>query len=1224
MALLAAAALGQTGLATITGIVSDPNGAVVAGAAIEARHMETGLLYRSSSTETGNFTVTQLPVGPYELAVEVPGFKKYTRQGIVLAAAQVLRNDVSLEIGAVTETVTVTGEATLLKTENGELAHQVTLSQLDNLPVLAIGGSGTSAPSGMRNPWGLAVLIPGTQFISDSRMIVNGVPQNTASYRVEGMDSGHNGGLRTFTQMMQPSVDAIQEVSVQTSNYAAEFGTAGGGIFNTTMKSGGNRYHGSLYDYAVNEALNAHQPYTGARSSQKRHDYGGTMGGPVILPRLYDGRNRTFFFWSYEQFRENLRVRDAPIGGFPSVPVPAYRAGDFSQVIIGSGLNGIPRPLQVAGRDYVDPLGRGALSGMIFDPGTERTVTSGGQNFQVRDPFPGNAINPLRFDPVAVKIQNLIPLPQGPTANQLGANYQRAWISHRTSDLPSIKFDHNVSSKGKVSFYWGMTDLQSQYSAPLGSMEGFPEPITGARGTFLNTRTIRLNYDHALTPTILLHFGAGYQRHDFDDHSPVTSYNAEKELGLRGATLHSRFPVFTANTGGVATGGMSGMGPTAGQNPNSEIKPAANASLTWVRGNHTLKIGGEFRATGYSTYSLSNTSGNYTLGAGATQQTALQGVVLSQGSTGFGYASFLLGHVTAVTLAVPLAARTGQQQWTGFAQDTWKVARKLTLDYGLRWDYGTYAREQYGRNADFSPTTANPSAGGHPGGSIFEATCNCNFAHNYPHAWGPRLGVAYQVNSRTVLRGGLGIVYDQTLYQGAGGVNSQNGGTPPFGQWLFNLRDGIPASVNPVWPVFNPGLYPAPGTVGVAPAFLDPNAGRPARQTQWSVSLQREIGRNLVVEASYVANRGAWWGAAGLSAHNVISEQLLAKYGFTNFSSIDESRLLTTNISVLTPNQRATLASRGVVLPYSGFPTGQTVRQSLLPFPQFTSAINPVNAPLGRTWYDSLQVTVTKRYSYGLSLNANYTYGKALDLVSSPDIFNRQLGKNLSTLADIPHQLRMSAQYTVPRIRAGGGILGNKVLQYALADWGLGAYVQYQSGALLGRPASTGLNPISNFLGRGPGPAQLKAGMSPWAVDWVDYDGKRHTEPIDINCHCFDPTRTRVLNPAAWENIPDGQWGAQQGVSSMRYYRNFRQPDERMNFSRNFRFGKDRPVNLNLRIEMSNVFNRTRLTLTNTSGFQARPTTDALGRYTGGFGTIVPITGTQGFRTGVIVARLQF
>lgn len=1239
-------AFGQAGSATITGIVSDPAGAVVANAAVEARNTETGIVFRATTTDTGNYSIVQLPIGAYEISLEVKGFKRYARQGIRLSPAQVLRNDISLEIGSNTETVTVTGEATLLKTENGEVKHDVTLSQLDNLPVLAVGGSGTTAPTGVRNPWGLAVLIPGTQFISDSRMVVNGAPQNTASYRLDGMDAGHNGGLRTFTQMMQPSVDAIQEVAVQTSNYAAEYGTAGGGLFNTTMKSGTNQYHGSAYDYAVNEAFNAAQPYTGTRSAQKRHDYGGTMGGPIVIPKLYNGRNRSFFFWNFEQFRENLVVRDAPtingVVGFPTVPVQAYRNGDFSPVITGSGVNGQAQVLQVGGQNYVDPLGRQVLSGMIFDPQSERTVTgANGQTFQVRDPFPGNIINPTRFDPVAVKIQSLIPLPKGPTANQLGQNYQNPWLSHRTTEIPSIKADHNINDKGKVSFYWGMTNLESQYSAPLGNMEGFPEPITQARGTFINTRTIRLNFDYTLSPTMLLHLGAGYQRDDFNDHSPTTDFDAVKTLGLRGATVTRNFPLFESSAGfnaagtaqvpSVATGGMSGMGPLSGQNPNSEIKPAGNANLTWIRGNHTYKFGGEFRATGYPTYNLSNTSGRYNFGptaAGgvgiptATTQTSLQGLTVSQGSVGFGYASFLLGAVNGVTLAVPIAARTGQHQFAFFAQDTWKITRKLTLDYGLRWDYGSYAKEQYGRNANFSPTTPNPSAGGHPGASIFEATCNCQFAQNYPYGFGPRLGIAYQINSKTVFRGGFGIVYDQTLYQGAVGANTQTGGVPLYGQALFNLQDGIPASVQPIWPSFNPGLFPLPGTVAAAPALLDNNGGRPARQMQWSIGLQREINRNLVVEASYVGNRGAWWNAPTLSAFNVMSTGILGKYGFTNFSSLDESRLLTTPIASLSATQRQILASRGVNLPYTGFPTNQSVRQSLLPFPQFNTAINPVNAPLGKTWYDSLQVSVTKRYSRGLSVSANYSYSKSLELMTSPDVFNRSLGKNYSANADIPNQFRMSVQYVVPSFK-GPGVLGNKFMQYLLSDWGVGAYLQYQSGALLSLPASTGSVPLSNFLGRGPGPAQLIAGQSPWSTDWTDYSGTHHTDPIDINCHCFDPAKTIVFNPKAWSNIPDGQWGANQQL--LRSYRNFRQPQESMNFSRNFRFKESR-FNLNIRAEFQNIFNRTRLSLptaSQTGAFAAVPT-QVNGQYTGGFGAIVPQVGTPGARTGLLVGRFTF
>jgi hypothetical protein len=311
------------------------------------------------------------------------------------------------------------------------------------------------------------------------------------------------------------------------------------------------------------------------------------------------------------------------------------------------------------------------------------------------------------------------------------------------------------------------------------------------------------------------------------------------------------------------------------------------------------------------------------------------------------------------------------------------------------------------------------------------------------------------------------------------------------------------------------------------------------------------------------------------------------------------------------------------------------VRQSLLPYPQYTGAIAPGQAPLGKTWYDALQVKATKRLSHGITVDANYTYSKNLDQLSSPDIFNRSLGKNIS-LNDLPNQFRLSTGYVTPNL-SGKSFASNRVVSYILSDWGIGAYFQYQSGALLGRPVSSSfVAPISNYLGRGPGPAQLKVGadgqpMNPWSVDWTDYSGTHHTDPIDINCHCFDPTKTQVLNPNAWTNVPDGQWA--NDFSNLRYYRGFRYPTENFNFSRNFRLKEK--VSLNVRVEFSNAFNRTQLpqptgtaTVFNTTNFAAGLTTQQSGPYkgvyNGGFGSVVPISGTANSRTGLFVGRLTF
>ena len=258
-----------------------------------------------------------------------------------------------------------------------------------------------------------------------------------------------------------------------------------------------------------------------------------------------------------------------------------------------------------------------------------------------------------------------------------------------------------------------------------------------------------------------------------------------------------------------------------------------------------------------------------------------------------------------------------------------------------------------------------------------------------------------------------------------------------------------------------------------------------------------------------------------------------------NLSNATLSTAFNTTISALSAAQKPALAAVGLTqfLPYGNFPQNQTVRQALVPYPQYSGALAPLGAPLGKNWYDGLQIKFTKRFSHGLTANANYTYSKTLALTSSPDPFNRNLGKNLSPY-DVPHQLRVSAQYEMPRFTSG--IFGNKLLGHIVSGWGTGWYLNYQSAALVGLPTSSGAAPISNFLGYGPGPAQLIPGMSPWSVNWTDYSGNHHTDPLNINCHCFDVTTTQVLNPAAFTNVPDGQFAANE--SSIRSFRGFRYP----------------------------------------------------------------------------------
>ena len=303
--LCALGALAQSDRGSITGTIADPGGAVVVSAAIEARNVDTAALYQAASTATGNYTLPQLPAGSYMLSVTVPGFKKYVRQGLTVEVAQTIRIDIALEVGNTLESVTVTEAAALLKTESGELSQNVTAERMNSLPVLQTGTFGVGS-YGIRNANSVTVLLPGSYYIGNNTLRINGAPTNSNSLRIEGQDSTDSYSMSTNSHI-NPGVDAVQEFAIQTSNYAAEFGQAGGGVYNLTMKSGTNQFHGTVYDYFVNEALNAGQPFTNngngklIRPRARRNDYGFTTGGPVWIPKVYNGRDKTFFFFNLEQ-----------------------------------------------------------------------------------------------------------------------------------------------------------------------------------------------------------------------------------------------------------------------------------------------------------------------------------------------------------------------------------------------------------------------------------------------------------------------------------------------------------------------------------------------------------------------------------------------------------------------------------------------------------------------------------------------------------------------------------------------------------------------------------------------------------------------------------------------------------------------------------------------------------------------------------------------------------
>jgi Carboxypeptidase regulatory-like domain len=1191
--LLTLTALAQSDRGTITGTISDPAGALVPAAPVQARNVETGAVYEAASSATGNYTLPQLPTGNYELSVNAPGFKKYVRQNLFLPVAQTLRIDVGLEVGSNSESITVSEAAPLLKTESGELSHNVTSQSMDQLPILGIGNAQASS-SGVRNPLAASQLIPGTTFSGAGNLMrVNGAQGNTDAIRIEGQDAT-NGYLDGFSQHTQPSVDAIQEISIQTSNFSAEFGQVGGGFFNFTMKSGGNQFHGSGYDYFVNEALNAGQPYTDngngglIRGVQRRNDYGGTFGGPVWIPKVYDGRNKTFFFFNWEQFRETQNYNNV----FINVPTPAYRAGNFATSSTGRVL-------------ATDPLGRSIIEGTIYDPKTQRAAANGQT---IRDPYTSNLMPVGDMDPISLKIQALMPLPNVAGATLIN-NGLFPFTGSSITTIPAIKVDESISSKAKFSVYWSTTKSERAVATGGNQGDGLPYPITEDKGFFIRSQTERVNFDYTVSPTVLLHLGGGFLDHRSDTIGLVNDYDALAGLGLKGIPIVGTFPKI--QTISSTRGGMKDIGANDGAIGRG-VLPTANASLTWVKNNHTFKAGAEMRLEGFIGIITTNSTGFFSFSGNQTGLPSTNGQNLGGGTVGFNYASFLLGSVNTLSITQPPNFRLAKQQWGFFLQDTWKVTRKLTLDYGLRYDYSGYFKEQYGRLLNFSAGVPNPSAGGRLGAVIFEGTgpnrCSCNFANNYPLALGPRIGVAYQINGKTVLRAGFGIVYT-----GTGDVNGATGAfsvsntfsNASFGDPFMQMQNGITVPFSQYqWPNFDPGQFPKGASLTSPNVFYDQNAGRPARQYQWSIGLQREVVKNLVVEASYVANRGVWWNSPGLININAVTPQILASYGLDINSAADRA-ILNANLNTATAGRFQNK------VPYSGFPTTSTVAQSLRPYPQF-GALTTWWSPLGKTWYDSLQAKATKRFSHGLAVTSVFTWQKQLAMGSpnAPtvgsaggsvnDVFNRAQNKYLSQY-DQPFLFNLSASYTTPTVR------GNKILSWAARDWTMGAFLAYSSGMPIAAPASN--NALASILFRG-----TFANRVPGVPLFTK----------DLNCHCVDPNKDFVLNPAAWVDTPAGQFS-----SSAAYYDDYRlqrRPVENLNLGRTFRIREG--MTFNVRAEFTNVFNRTEMGNPTSGNAQATQTrqvaSDPTSKPTAGFGFINSSAVAAPARAGTIIGRFQF
>ena len=1161
----------QTDRGTITGAITDPTHSVLPGATVHAKDTATGAEYETVTTATGNYTLASLLAGTYDVTVTAPGFEKYIQRGITVEVVQVLRVDVVMKIGTATESVTVQADAGLLRTESAELNSNLSTERVDALP---------NTTTNVRDPFEFSGMMPGvtggvTAPAGSATIRVNGSPATTYRVLLDGNDITNANEDPSHTLEQQPAVEALQEFTLQASNYSAEFGQITGGLFNFTTKSGTNGLHGVAFTFVRNEDLNAGQAYTIRNGTYhldpvaRNKNYGGGIGGPVVIPKIYNGCNKTFFFANLELYR-NFTVAN----GYVTMPTTAERSGDFSQALVqktlGTNING------------------GAIvENMIYDPLSEQTV-----NGQItRTPFPNNVIPTSRLNPVALTIQNTwMPLP---TNANLVNNWNQIAPGQEKRHIPSVKIDQNLGDKSKLSFY--MSNYLYYANA---RNDALPAPITSTRNRKIFADTYQLHYDYTPAPTWVVHFGFGFVRGDHDDNYLATSLAfVPSSIGLNGSYT-TGMPV----VGGIGNSTVGGFSTSYGIGVGAPVvnladKPTISLSATNVRGNHTYKAGVQWRLdTTINKNAIAAPSYNFS--GNETALPYLQTASVGGNTIGLPYASYLLGLVDNASVPPTQDPDYRKTSMGLYLQDTWKITRKLTLDYGIRWDRQTAPEEVFHRASMFGPSVPNPTAGGLLGGTVFEGngagTCNCQFTTTYPYAIGPRLGLAYQFAPKMVLRIGWGLEYGNTP-DGAGtgvigeGWNTVSFSSTSFGEPTSIFGAGLPYTTAQIFQTdFDPGIRPQAGQINNPPNIEDRNAGRPPRINQWNIAVQRELTPNIAVEAAYVGNHGVWLQQGGSWDMNALTPAEIAQHGL-NINNAADRTLLTS------PLNSALAISRGFNSPpYTGFPLTLTVAQALRPYPQFGSL--PITwAPRGDSWYDALQAKVTKRTSYHLALTASYTKSKTLD--NNETVNDQYNWPNRKALCgcDLPQVLAVAFNYIIPKPTT------NRFVRAIVGGWSLSGTLQYQNGGLIAVPGSQ--NNLSTLLFR----STLMNRVPGVPLFTTDPNGH------------IDPNKQFLLNPAAWSDATAGQWGYAAPYYSD--YRGRRSPGENANLGRIFPIREK--MTLEIRGEFFNVFNRIQVPGPSSSNPLQTQVLSAAGVPQSGFGYMNATSGTQG-RTGQVVARFVF
>lgn len=1156
-------AAAQVNRATISGTVTDPSAAAMPGVTVTITGA-SGVVQTAVTNEAGQYTVPSLPVGTYTVKFELAGFKTHVRENVTLQVSQTLRLDAQLAVGQLSETVSVEGTPQLIQRETPEVGTTVTRDYLTLLP-LSMGGG--------RSPEAFAYrLSPGVQGDTWTSRI-NGSPAFSKEVLLEGASvttylAGHFGESSVSTE-------ALQEFKVQTSGLSAEYGRTGGGVFNFVMRSGQNRVHGTGLTTLRNEALNANTFLNNANGRPKpldrQQNYGGSFGGPVVIPGLYNGRNRTFFFAAAEKFRLRSYVYGAPNRSAPQLEM---YDGDLSRLLTNT----------VVG---TDALGRPILRGAIYDPLTLREVNG----VFVADPFQGNIIPANRISAVSRRIGNIAKQHYAPISTSLTANNLFPTANQPKFDQNqwSLKIDQVLTTRQRLSGSVArntrprlLLDAGGLWDAsdPLGG------PLSTARRQVINSWLARTAHDFTITPTLHNSLILSFNRMVNPNRSAHVADACGALLGISGVRQDGPCP--RVNWGA----GPAGVSFDPIGDPQDDLQTynswgVAN-SLSWAKGRHFMKFGADIRGNQLNTRPLGNLAGTFNFTAA---QTGIPGVNF----VGHSFASFLLGGVNNANVGVPLGLGGRTIYYAGYGQDDFKVTPKLTLQLGLRYEYQPPATETHDRTSNFDLTVTDPLTG-MKGAVVFAGdgpgrTGHRTFVRSDKTDFSPHIGGAYALTDRTSIRSGYGVFYGANVFNGFSSVPFARGfgGTNTISNPLahtstFNWDTGYPDTFTAA--ATDPTSWRLGGVT-----HWDPDAGQIPLTHQWNVNLQRQVMKNLTVDVGYVGTRSSRIWVGDLANKNQLDPKYLS-FG-SNLSTI-----LRTDADA----QRFGLPG----LPYPAF-TGGQLWQALVPFPHLARngiGLTTFNSPLGHSRYDSLQIAVNRRYANGLTVFGNYNFSKTIQNMESAlrgdnsgrplDYYNLKLEDSLSDF-DQTHTWKFAVVYELPfghERRFGGDMPG--VLDAIVGGWTFSILGNYASGTPLRFTGSA----IPGWNGRAnrpdvnnPDGRSLLAGFDPSkfnaaAVGQGNYADHRFIAPGLI----VDHAPFTLGNAAFVLDVRDP------------YSRN-----EDISLQKTFRFRGDTRVQL--RGEMFNAFNR------HTFGGIVTNVLDAR------FGQVTSVSGN---RVGQLGVRLEF